>query len=56
MSMTLSELIRDLQGFEQIGMGDELVFIGVEGMTRHVDRTEPGDGMDDIYILDLGTA
>lgn len=55
MSMTLSELIKDLQGYEQIGMGDELIFICVAGKTAHIDRTEPGDGLDDIYLLDLET-
>lgn len=53
--MTVSELIRELVGYEDMGMGSESVYVAVRGQYGEIQRTEPGDGIEDVYLLDKDT-
>jgi hypothetical protein len=53
--MTVSDLARELAEYEAMGMGEDVVEIVVRGHYGYVDRTEPGDGLDGIYLLDVNT-
>lgn len=53
--MTVSELIRELQEYEVMGMGQEPVYMAVQLHYGLAQRTEPGDGIQDVYILDKDT-
>lgn len=53
--MTVSELIRELQEYEDMGMGSETVHMAVQSQYGTVHRTEPGDGIQEVYLLDKDT-
>jgi hypothetical protein len=53
--MTVSDLVRELSEYEAMGMGEEVVEVAVRGHYGYVDRTEPGDGLNGIYLLDVDT-
>jgi len=55
MSMTVAELAEELRGYLDMGMGAELVYVSVRGQYAEPNRTEPGDGIKNVYILDEGT-
>lgn len=53
--MTVSELIKELAEYAAMGMGDEPVYVAVRGKYGLVQRTETGDGIQDVYLLDKDT-
>lgn len=55
MSMTVSELAEELRGYLDMGMRDEPVYVAVRGQYAEPERTEPGDGIEHVYILDKDT-
>lgn len=55
MAMTVAELAAELDGYIQMGMADEPVYVAVRGTYAEPERTEPGDGIEYVYILDKDT-
>lgn len=53
--MTVNELITELEGYQRMGMGQEDVYLYVGGRGARIDRTEPGDGLEDVFLLDKET-
>lgn len=53
--MTVSELMAELRHYVQMGMGDETVHMAVQGRYSTVHRTEPGDGIQEVFLLDKDT-
>ena len=58
-SMTVFELIRELTEYAAMGMGDEPVEMYITDTTgcgrchgANIARTEPGDGLETIFLLD----